>query len=168
MAMSEINTFMSHGAVNEDAESSERERGAWSVVAWSQRDGSGNYIGARARPFAATSVPLCGARTYDSACAPGWRTVSTGDIQDSPRRACTIARLFSQQRFVPKRNCHPRSEEVLDLDAARAICRASCNLSGIRIRSPAPHEVAASVWITGCGLRAPNETGVQGERRRCP
>src|ERR1700720_1038064 len=67
MAMSEINTFMSHGAVNEDAESSERERGAWSVVAWSQRDGSGNYIGARARPFAATSVPLCGARTYDSA-----------------------------------------------------------------------------------------------------
>jgi hypothetical protein len=118
MAMSEINTFMSHGAVNEDAESSERERGAWSVVAWSQRDGSGNYIGARARPFAATSVPLCGARTYDSACAPGWRTVSTGDIQDSPRRACTIARLFSQQRFVPKRNCHPRSEEVLDLDAA--------------------------------------------------
>ena len=35
MAMSEINTFMSHGAVNEDAESSERERGAWSVVAWS-------------------------------------------------------------------------------------------------------------------------------------
>ena len=118
MAMSEINTFMSHGAVNEDAESSERERGAWSVVAWSQRDGSGNYIGARARPFAATSVPLCGARTYDSACAPGWRTVSTGDIQDSPRGACTIARLFSQQRFVPKRNCHPRSEEVLDLDAA--------------------------------------------------
>ena len=83
MAMSEINTFMSHGAVNEDAESSERERGAWSVVAWSQRDGSGNYIGARARPFAATSVPLCGARTYDLACAPGWRTVSTGDIQDS-------------------------------------------------------------------------------------
>src|ERR1700734_2639251 len=56
--------------------------------------------------------------TDDSACAPGWRTVSTGDIQDSPRRACTIARLFSQQRFVPKRNCHPRSEEVLDLDAA--------------------------------------------------
>src|ERR1700723_1613817 len=70
MAMSEINTFMSHGAVNEDAESSERERGAWSVVAWSQRDGSGNYIGARARPFAATSVPLCGARTYDSGALP--------------------------------------------------------------------------------------------------
>ena len=118
MAMSQINTFMSHGAVNEDAESSERERGAWSVVAWSQRDGGSNHIGARARPLAATSVPLCGARRCDSACATGWRTVSTGDIQDTPRRACTIARLFSQQRFVTKRNCHPRSEEGLDLDAA--------------------------------------------------
>ena len=118
MARSEINTFMSHGAVNGDADSSERERGAWSVVAWNQRDGSGNHIGARARPLAATSVPLCGARTCDSACATGWRTVSTGDIQDTPRRACTIARLFSQQRFVTKRNCHSRSDEVLDIDAA--------------------------------------------------
>ena len=118
MAVSPINTFMSHGAVNEDAESSERERGAWAVVAWSERDRNGNHIGPRARPVAATSVPLCGARTYDSACAPGWRTVSTSDIQDSPRRACTIARLFSQQRFVTKRNCHPRAEAVLDLDAS--------------------------------------------------
>jgi len=59
MTMSQINTFMSYGAVNEDAESSERERGAWSVVAWSQRDGSSNHIGARARPLAATGVPLC-------------------------------------------------------------------------------------------------------------
>ena len=118
MAVSPINTFMSHGAVNEDAESSERERGAWAVVAWSERDRNGNHIGPRARPVAATSVPLCGARTYDSACAPGWRTVSTGDIQDSPRRACTIACLFSQQRFVTKRNCHPCAEEVLDLDAS--------------------------------------------------
>jgi hypothetical protein len=40
---------MSHGAVNEDAESSERERGAWTVVAWSERDRSGNHIGPRAR-----------------------------------------------------------------------------------------------------------------------
>ena len=118
MAVSPINTFMSHDAVNEDAESSERERGAWTVVAWSQRDGSGNHIGARARPLAATSVPLCGERTYDCACATSWRTVSTGDIQDSPRRPCTIACLFSQQWFVAQRNCQPRSEEVLDIDAS--------------------------------------------------
>ena len=45
-------------------------------------------------------------------------TVSTGDIQNSPRRACTIAPPIGRQRFVLKRNCHPRSEEVLDLDAA--------------------------------------------------
>jgi hypothetical protein len=118
MAVSPINTFMSHGAVKQDAESSERERSAWTVVAWSQCNGSGNHIGARARPFAATSVPLCGERTYDRACAASWRTISTGDIQDSPRRACTIARLFSQQRFVTKRNCYRRSEEVLDLDTS--------------------------------------------------
>ena len=116
MSMSPINTFMSLGAVNDDAESSECERGAWAVVAWSQRDGSGSHIGARARPLAATSVSLRGERTYDCACAAGWRTVSTGDIQDSSRRACAIACLFSQQRFVTERNCHPRSEEVLDLD----------------------------------------------------
>jgi hypothetical protein len=116
MAMSPINTFMSHGAVNEDAESSECERGAWTVVAWSQRDRSCSHIGARARPLAATSVPLCGERTYDCACATGWRTVSASDIQDSPRRTCTIAYLFSQQRFVIERNCHPRAEEVLDRD----------------------------------------------------
>lgn len=118
MAVSPINTFMSHGAVNEDAASSERERGAWTAVAWSQLDGSGNHIGARARPLAATSVPLSGERTYDCACATGWRTVSSGDIQDSPRRACTIACIISQQWFVTKRNCHPRSEEVLDVDAS--------------------------------------------------
>ena len=118
MAVSPINTFMSHGAVNEDAESSQRERSAWTVVAWSQRDGSGKNIVARARPLAATSVPLFGERTYDCACATGWRTVSTGDIQDTSRPACTIACLFSQQRFVTKRNRHPRSEEVLDLDDA--------------------------------------------------
>ena len=117
MAVSPINTFMSHGAVNEDAESSERERGAWTVVAWSERDRSGNHIGPRARPVAATSVPLCGARVR-LRCATGWRTVSTGDIQDTPRRACAIACLFSQQRFVTKRNCHPRAEAVLDLDAS--------------------------------------------------
>ena len=118
MAMSLVNTFMSHGAVNEDTEGSECERGAWTVVAGSQRDGSGSHIGARARPLAATSVSLCGERTYDCACATGWRTVGSGDIQDSPRRACSIACLFSQQRFVAERNCHPRSEEVLDLDGS--------------------------------------------------
>jgi hypothetical protein len=118
MSMSPINTFMSHDTINEDAESSERERGAWNVVAWSQLDGSGNHIGARARPLVATSVPLSGERTYDCARATDWRTVSTSDIQDSPRRACTIACLFSPQWFVTKRNCHPRSEEVLDVDAS--------------------------------------------------
>ena len=118
MIMSHINTVMSHGAVNEDAESPELERGAWFVVAWGQGGRSSEHIGEGARHLTAASVPLSAARTWDAPCGTGWRTVSTGDIQDSPRRACTIARLFSQQRFVPKRNCHPRSEEGLDLDAA--------------------------------------------------
>lgn len=118
MVMSQTNTFMSHGAIDEDAESSERERGACTVVARSKLDGSGSHIGARARPLIATSVSLSAERTYDCACAADWRTVGTGDIQDSPRRACTIASLFSQQRFITKRDCHPRSEEVLDIDAS--------------------------------------------------
>jgi hypothetical protein len=63
---------MSHGTVNEDAASSERERGARTVVAWSQRDRNGHRIGAGARPLAATSVPLCGERTYDCAAPTGF------------------------------------------------------------------------------------------------
>jgi hypothetical protein len=118
MVVSPVNTFMSHGAINEDAESFERERGACTVVARSELDGSGNNIGERARPLVATSVPLSGERTYDRAGATDWRTVSTGDIQDSSRRACTIACLLGQQWFVTKRNCHPRSEAVLDADAS--------------------------------------------------
>jgi hypothetical protein len=118
MVMSQTNTFMSHGAIDEDAESSERERGAWTVVARSKLDGSGNHIGERARPLVATSVPLSGERTYDRAGATDWRTVSTGDVQDSSRRACAIACLLSQQWFVTKLNCHPRSEEVLEVDAS--------------------------------------------------
>ena len=83
--------------------------------------------------------------------------------------------LFSQQRFVPKRNCHPRSEEVLDLYAAtpptwlsdlQSLLQFVWKFAFDRLL---PAEVAASVWITGCGLRAPIETGVQGgEQRRCP
>ena len=167
---------MSHGAVNEDAESSEPMNAAHGLLSRGVSvTVSGNYIGAaRARPFAATSVPLCGARTYDSACAPGWRTVSTGDIQDSPRRACTIARLFSQQRFVPKRNCHPRSEEVLDLDAGNAADMAErsagppaiCLEFAFDRQLPMKLQQVYGLLVADCAR--PMRQGVQGERRRCP
>ena len=72
-------------------------------------------ISARERGFSLRqALPLCGERPYDCACATGWRTVSGGYIQDSARRAGTITRPFSPQRFVHERHCHPRSEEVLD------------------------------------------------------
>jgi hypothetical protein len=148
MSMSPINTFMSHDTINEDTESSERERGARNVVAWSQLDGSGNHIGARARPLVATSVPLSGERTYDCARATDWRTVSTSDIQDSPRRACTIACLLSPQWFVTKRNCHPRSQEVFDVDASTPPTWLSDLQSLLQFvwncfRSSAPHQVTS-------------------------
>jgi len=121
MAMSQINTFMSDGAVNQDAENTERERGAWPFVAWSQRGRSSNHIGTRARHLAAASLSVSAARTQRWPCDTGCRTVSAGDVQNSPQRARTIACLFRQQRFDAERDCHPRPREVSDRDAPASL-----------------------------------------------
>jgi hypothetical protein len=80
IVMSQINTFTSHDALNEDAEGPEFERGAWPVVAWDQRGGSSNHIGARARHFAAASLSVFGARTDDYPCRTDWRSVGGSDV----------------------------------------------------------------------------------------
>lgn len=121
MHMSQINTFMSHDAVNEDAENTEFERGAWSFVAWSQRGRSSDHISARARHFAAASIPISGARTRNWPCDARRRTFGSGDVQDSPRCAHATSRLFRQQRFDAERDCYPRPREVSDRDAPTSL-----------------------------------------------
>lgn len=114
IVMSQINTFTSHDALNEDAEGPEFERGAWPVVAWDQRGGSSNHIGARARHFAAASLSVFGARTDDYPCRTDWRSVGGSDVQDSSRCADPIAFLFRAQWFDAERDRHPCLAEVFD------------------------------------------------------
>ena len=114
IVMSQINTFTSYDALNEDAEGPELERGAWPVVAWDQRGASSKHIGARAWHFAAAGVSVFGARTDDYPCRPDWRSVGGGDVQDSSRCADAIAFLFRAQWFDAERDRHPCSAEVFD------------------------------------------------------
>src|ERR1700745_1053127 len=118
--MSQINTFTSHDALNEDAEGPELERGAWPVVAWDQRGGSSNHIGSRAWHFAAAGVSVFGARPDDYPCRTDRRSVGGGDVQDSSRRADAIAFLFRAQRFDAECDRHPCPAEVFDGGAASA------------------------------------------------
>jgi hypothetical protein len=112
---------MSNGAVHEDAENIEFECGAWPFVARSQRERSSDHIGTRARSIAATSISIFGARTHcwpsDTCC----RTDDAGNVQNSPRRTCTIACLFGQQRFDAERDRHPLHREVSDRDAPASL-----------------------------------------------
>src|SRR5246127_3721850 len=114
MIMSKINTFMSDGAVNEDAESPELERGAWPVVAGKRHGRSGDHIGARTRHLAAASVSVSARGACAQTCDAGWRTVSAGDVQNSSRRARAIARVFQAQRFAAERDCHRGDREAFD------------------------------------------------------
>lgn len=117
MAMSQINIFMSNDAVNEDAESPEPERGTWSVVAGKQCGRSSDHIGARARHLAAASVSVSPRCACGWTCDTGWRTVGSGNVQDSSRRARAIACLFQAQRSAAERDCHPCRREVFDRGA---------------------------------------------------
>jgi len=116
--MSQINTFTSHDAVNEDAESPELERGAWLVVAWYQHGGSGDPTGARAWHLTAASVSVLGTRPGNRSCGTGWRRVSGCDVQDSSQCTGTVASLFRPQWFDAERGCHPRPREVFHRDAS--------------------------------------------------
>jgi hypothetical protein len=114
MIMSEINTFMSNGTVNENAESPELERGAWPVVAGKQRGRSSDDIGAGTRHLAAASVSVSARRSCAQPCDAGWRTVGAGNVQDSSRRAHATARVFQTQRLATERDCHRGYREVFD------------------------------------------------------
>jgi hypothetical protein len=113
MIMSNRNTFMSNGTINENAESPELERGAWPVVARKQR-GRSSYNMAQER-----GISLRQAYRYlQGACArpcdAGWRTVGAGDIQDSSRRACTTSCVFQAQRFAAECDCYRGYREAFD------------------------------------------------------
>src|SRR6516225_5802769 len=76
MAMSPVNTFMSHGAVNEDTEGSECERGAWTVVAGSMTEAAA--ILARERGLSLRQAYRCveSARTIARALPVGEPSVA--------------------------------------------------------------------------------------------
>jgi hypothetical protein len=135
MVMSKINTFMSDGTVNEDAESPELERGAWPVVAGKQRGRSGDHIGAGTRPLAAASVSVSARRACARPCDAGWRTVDAGNVQDSSRRARATACVFQAQRFAAERDCHRGYREAFD-----------CNTSARKTWLSALQSVRQFVW----------------------
>src|SRR5215471_9637748 len=100
MVMSKINTFMSDGAVNKDAESPELERGAWPVVAGKRRGRSGDDIGAGTRHLAAASVSLsASARGLGRAIPVGEPSVAaTFKIR---RDVLTQLRAYSRRSGLP-------------------------------------------------------------------
>ena len=155
MVMSEINTFMSDGTVNEDAESPELERGAWPVVAGKQRGRSGDHIGAGTRHLAAASVSVFATRACAQTCDAGWRTVGAGDVQNSPRRARAIACVFQAQRFAAERDCHRGDREAFDrntsarktwLSALQSVTPFIWNLLSIAC-SPSSYNKPTGCWL---------------------
>jgi hypothetical protein len=155
MAVSKINTFMSDGAVNKDAESPELERGAWPVIAGKQRGRSGDDIGAGTRHLAAASVSLSARRAWARACDGGWGTVGAGDVQNSSRRAHAIACVFQAQRLAAERDCHRGYREAFDrntsarktwLSAVQSVLQSVWNLRPIAC-SPSSYNKPTSCWL---------------------
>ena len=155
MVMSEINTFMSDGTVNEDAESPELERGAWPVVAGKQRGRSGDHIGTGTRHLAAASVSVSARRAWARPCNAGWRTVGAGNVQDSSRRAGATACVFQAQRFAAERDCHRGYREAFDrntsarktwLSALQSVRQFVWNLLSIAC-SPSNYSKSMACWL---------------------
>ena len=155
MAVSKINTFMSDGAVNKDAESPELERGAWPVVAGKQRGRSGDHIGAGTRHLAAASVSISARRACAGTCDAGWRTVGAGDIQNSSRRTRATGCVFQAQRFAAERDCHRGYREAFDrntsarktwLSAVQSVLQSVWNLRPIAC-SPSSYNKPTSCWL---------------------
>jgi len=166
MVMSKINTFMSDGTVNEDAESPALERGAWPVVARKRRGRSGDHIGAGARHLAAASVSVSARGACARTCEAGWRTVGVGDVQNSSRRARAIACVFQAQRFAAERDCHRGYREAFDrntsagktwLSALQSVLQFVWNLRSIAC-SPSSYNKS-----TGCELRSSSRADLRGE-----
>jgi hypothetical protein len=173
MVMSKINTFMSNGTVNEDAESPALERGAWPVVARKRRGRSGDHIGAGTRHLAAASVSVSARGACARTCDAGWRTVGAGDVQNSSRRARAIACVFQAQRFAAERDCHRGYREAFDrntsagktwLSALQSVLRFVWNLRSIAC-SPSSYNKSRA---TGCELRSSSRADLRGEQRRRP
>jgi hypothetical protein len=155
MVMSKINTFMSDGTVNEDAESPELERGAWPAVAGKQRGRSGDDIGAGTRHLAAASVSVSARRACAQPCDSGWRTVGAGNVQDSSRRARATACVFQAQRFAAERDCHRGYREAFDrntsarktwLSALQSVRQFVWNLLSIAC-SPSNYNKSMGCWL---------------------
>ena len=155
MFMSNVNTFMSDGAINEDAESPELERGAWLVVAGKRHGRSGDHIGAGTRHLAAASVSVSARGACARTCDAGSRTVSASDVQDSRRRARAIACVFQAQRFAAKRDCHRGDREAFDrntsarktwLSALQSVLRFVWNLRSI-VCSPSSYNKSTDYWL---------------------
>ena len=154
MVMSQINTFMSDGTINEDAEGPEFERGAWPVVEGKQRGRSGDHIGAGTRHLAAASVSVSARRECARTCDAGSRTVGAGDIQNSSRRTRATACVFQAQRLAAERDCHRGHREAFDRDtsarktwlsALQSILQFVWNLRSIAC-SPSSYNKSMDCW----------------------
>jgi hypothetical protein len=161
MVMSKTNTFMSDGAVNEDAEGSEFECGAWPVVAGKQRGRSGDHIGAGTRHLAAASVSVSAKRACARTCDAGWRTVGAGDVQNSSRRARAVACVFQAQRFAAERDCHRGYREAFNrhtsarktwLSALQSVLQFVWNLRSIAC-SPSSYNKSTGCWLRTAFVR---------------
>jgi hypothetical protein len=155
MVMSQINTLMSDGTINEYAEGPEFERGAWPVVAGKQRGRSGDHIGAGTRHLAAASVSVSARRACAQTSDAGWRTFSAGDIQNSSRRTRATASVFQAQRFAAERDCHRGYREAFDrntsarktwLSALQSILPFVWNLLSIAC-SPSSYNKSTGCWL---------------------
>src|SRR5215831_2143019 len=100
MVMSKINTFMSDGAVNKDAESPELERGAWPVVAGKRRGRSATIL-ARER-----GISLRQAYRYLQGARGVGRAIPVGEPSAAatfkiPRDVLTQLRAYSRRSGLP-------------------------------------------------------------------
>ena len=161
MVMSDTNTFMSDGTVNEDAASPELERGAWSVVAGKQRGRSGDHIGARTRHLAPASVSVSARCACAQPCDAGWRTVGAGYVQDSSRRARATACVFQAQRFAAEHDCHRGYREAFVratsaqktwLSALQSVRQFVWNLLSIAC-SPSNYNKSMGCWLRTAFVR---------------
>ena len=124
------NTFMSHGAIDEDAKIPEIERGAPVVVAWHRRGRSGGYLGPRVRHLSTAGLSISKRCAGDRSCGTSCRTVGASNVQNSQRCIATIARLLCRQRADVERNSHTRRQELSDIG----------------------HTAAPEAWLGGSGI----------------
>src|SRR5258708_1183159 len=111
------NTFMSHGASDEDAEIPALERGLRPAVARNHYGGSSDDAITRTRRFTPPGIPISRAGTDDRPCCARRRSLCTGDVQAPRWRGRATACLFDHQPVDAERDCDARPRDVFNCSA---------------------------------------------------